>query len=40
MRHIGDLRPLLKDDIERAAEHIAGPTVTVMSQEVVDDDDD
>jgi len=40
MRHIGDLCPLLKEDDERAAEHVAGPTVTVMSQDAVGDDNE
>lgn len=34
MRHVGDLQQMLVSDEKRAAEHIAGPTVTVMTQDV------
>ena len=33
MRHVGDVAHLMLDDERKAAGHIAGPTVTIMSQE-------
>jgi DNA mismatch repair protein PMS2 len=33
MRHVGDLHPFLLDDERRAAAHVAGPTITIMSQD-------
>jgi DNA mismatch repair protein PMS2 len=34
MRHVGNVAHIMVDDEKKAAGHIAGPTVTVMSQEV------
>jgi DNA mismatch repair protein PMS2 len=33
MRHVGDLKSILEQDERAAAEHVAGPTITVLSQE-------
>jgi DNA mismatch repair protein PMS2 len=33
MRHVRDLQPVLVEDERRAAEYIAGPTVTMLSQD-------
>jgi DNA mismatch repair protein PMS2 len=33
MRHVGDLQPMLAADEKRAAEHVSGPTVTLLSQD-------
>lgn len=34
MRHLCDSKPILAADDSRAAEHVAGPTVTLLSQDV------
>lgn len=33
MRHLVDLRPMLSADDKHEAEHVAGPTVTLLSQD-------
>lgn len=40
MQHVSNIGPLLRQDEHKAAEHRAGPTVTVLSQEANDQNSD